>query len=341
MTPVATLLLAGFLVSSVAWADDSSVSPYIDSLKQKMQDKGDADSDRGDVPDPYLQAQKRKLEEKGVDNSDGTSEPYINELKRKHPERYAQPDGSTKQPYIDNQKNKMAPAEDGGAIQAYREGRSQLKMKREGQITGAIGFRIGTAVSRTVSAQPDTQQAAFSDLYGTGFAPDFTLFGEYQPFHSEILGSLGLVAQFGVSIYNGTGKFQAALLEPDGVTPFPAQSNTHFRFLAIPVSAGADYRFTVSKWVCPYVLVAPTVIGFTENRDDGISGHHGFSKAFTTSLGVNILMDFLSNNAAWDLYSDDGIKHTYLSVEYTKLTTIASNVNFNFSGLDLGITFEF
>lgn len=328
--------------SGVARADDDSIQPYIDQLKAKMGPSNEP-TPTPELPDPYIESLKRQMAPAEQRTSENPA-PYIESLKRKHPELYGPPLENSKnvEPYIESQKAKLGPGDQTSAIAAVQNGTSALKMKRPGKIKGAFGFRVGTIVSHNVTASGQTPAASFSSLYGQNYTPDFTLFGEYQFFHSEKWGSLGAVFTVGLSYFHGMGNYQFQLLQPNG-SPFPMQSQTQFQFFAIPVAAGIDYRFNLSNYVRPFAMLSPTGIAFSESRSDNLPGgsHHGLSMGFQTAVGAAILADFISQNAAWDLYSDDGIKHTYFTVEYDRLMSVASSVNFNFSGIDLGILFEF
>lgn len=342
--PILVILTGAFFRAggTGAGADDDSIQPYIDHLKERMKPSSEP-SPTPDLPDPFIQSLKRKMRPEQERNSENP-EPYIDSLKRKHPERYGPlPESSQNvEPYIESQKAKLGPGNETSAIEAVQNGTSALKMKRPGAITGAFGFRVGTIVSHDATASGGAQSASFSSLYGQNYAPDFSLLGEYQFFHSEKWGSLGAVFTVGLSYFHGFGNYQFQLKQPDG-TPFPMTSQTQFQFFAIPVSAGLDYRFNLTNYIRPFAMLSPTGIAFFESRSDNLAGgnHHGLSKGFQTAIGTAILADFISRNTAWDLYTDYGIKHAYFTVEYDRLMSVASTVNFTFSGLDVGVLFEF
>lgn len=326
-----------------ARADDDSIQPYIDQLKRKMGEPSDEPTPTPGMPDPFIESLKKKMRPEEKRNSQNP-QPYIDALRRKHPEIYGPPSENSRniEPYIENEKAKIGPGDETSAIADVKNGKSALKMKRPGKVKGAFGFRVGTLVSHNVTASGGIQQAPFSSLYGQNYAPDFTLLGEYQFFHDRKWGSLGAVFTAGVSYFHGFGSFQYPLTQPDG-TPFPTLSQTQFSFYAIPVTAGVDYRFNLTNYIRPFAIVSPAAIGFFESRNDNVQGgnHHGYSKGLQTSAGAAILADFISRNTAWDLYQDEGIKHVYFTIEYDRLMSFASNVNFTFSGLDVGVLFEF
>ncbi|MGK5085577.1 CFI-box-CTERM domain-containing protein [Bdellovibrionota bacterium FG-1] len=305
-----------------------SNSPYIDQLKTEMKEKGTAPVSS----ESYTEALQKKM---GHQESPPS---YIDQLKKELP---AQNSGSPSEAesYTAKKKAELQPEDAGGAIQAVKEGRSELKANRQGEIHHAFGLRYGASLTRDISAAAGTAQRGFNDIYGSHYAPDLTLFYEYQPWHSELAGSLAFFTQVGVGYFHGSGVFQFSLKNPSGGN-FGSESATTFQFITIPVSAGIDYRFNLMKYIRPFVMVGPSVIGYYEGRNDNLDGNRGYSTGFYVAGGASFLMDWLSPSSTWDLYAHDGIKHLYLSVDYGRLSTFAGDVTVQVSGFYAGLTFE-
>lgn len=334
--PIALALAVGFFLGIATRADDS-VSPYIDSLKKQIDQK---DAQQGTKPpsddQSYTEQQKKKLAPGPSMEGD---QPYLDSLKKSHPKEFEEQ--KTDQSYTEQQKAAIGPGDEESAIDKVHKGTSALTMKRPGKVTGAFGFSLGLGVDHNVTAnnQPGNP-TTFEEVYGGHFVPDVTFFGEHQFFHNETYGSLGVVASLQINYYWGYGQYAIPLFQPSG-DAFPSTSLTKFSFGAIPISVGADYRFSLGHTIKPFVMIKPTLIPFFELRDDGVAGHQGLSKAIYTNGGINILLDGMDKDLAWDLYSDYNIKHVYLTIEFVKLTTFASDVVFNYYGADVGFTFEY
>jgi hypothetical protein len=341
--PALSWVLTMLVMAGPAWAEQpASPSSYLDEIRQelKAQDaekKGDAPSEGGS----YTESLKKKLQEKDAASGAATGESYSEQLKRELEEDSS--GAKTGDSYTDREKLKLEPKTEGGAIQAVREGRSELKGKRVGEIHHAGGIRVGAAVTRDITATSEVGSVvAFGDIYGEkGYAPDVTLFYEYQPWHSEWFGSFGLAASLGFSYFKGTGIFAVAnLRNPDGDL-FPSKSRVDTQFFAIPVTVGLNYRFNLLRILRPFVMAGPSLIGFYETRSDEQGSHYASSRAYYVSGGVSILLDWLSREASWELYAEHKIQHFYLTVQYDRLTSFSSPVDFVASGVFGGLTFEF
>ncbi len=300
-----------------AAAAGTSVSPYIDSIREQMPRKESS-------PGSYTEEENKKL--KAAENAEGYSE----QIRKQLP-----PKDTSSQGYTDSQKRAIPQKPEGGAIQAVNEGRSELKMKRTGEIKNAFGFRVGAGLDFDITADPGYQGRTFDDVYGAKYAPDFAFTYEFQPFRSEILGNIGIVTNVGLGFHRGKGTFETTL------TGFGNESRTNFFFWTIPVTIGANYRFNLFRILRPYVFVGPSLIGFVESRDDDRPSKTGYSTALNTSFGVALLLDWISQDSAWNYYQDFGVKHYYLTVEYQKLTPITGIVNVASSGIYAGFLFEF
>ena len=351
--PLLILLLTGTLAGAAAFGQEpfaTSNQPYIDRLKATMpEDKREEKYkavQTSENPSPYIDAMKskpatsrpRELPEAPSDQS------YTDYLKKQ-----LGPDPDSAESYIARERRRLLEAKDKegadiSAIDRVKSGNSELEMKRKGPIHYAAGFTMGTSVTRTVTATSGTALRPFNDVYGTGWIPALQLFAEFQPFHSEWVGNFGLIVGGGASVFKGTGAFSRPTLTyatEMGGGPVPSAVDVTFRFVSVPIFAGANFRLNLFRILRPYVQATPVFIPFRELRDDTANARGGFSKGLILTGGVSILLDWISKNSAWDLYSGVGVKHTYLTVNYTKLTTVSSAVGFDFNGVDAGFTFEF
>ncbi|HLD98868.1 MAG TPA: hypothetical protein VJB59_01340 [Bdellovibrionota bacterium] len=332
---VAIAVLAfGVIFGTECLADETkSNQPYIDQLRQGLPPAETS-------TESYTEKVQKQLREK-----EGTpaKTQYIDELKRGLPEQEASPSGS----YLENEKAKLAPKPQGGAIQAVREGKSDLQARREGPIHHAAGFRLGASQTRNTTAVAGAGEKPYSDVYGAGWTPDLAFFYEYQPFHSEWFGNIGIYLSGGISYASGMGNFQytlknfAATEKAGRLVEFPSKSRTKFQFFSIPLIAALDYRFNLFRILRPFVIVGPTVIGYVETRNDAAQGFRGDSRGLFMSGGVSLLLDWVSATSTWDLYAAHGFKHYYLTAEYSKLSTFSGDVDFAVSGFSLGLTFEY
>jgi hypothetical protein len=324
-------------------ADDTpkSNSPYIDELKKEIQDR-DAQEGKKQDTESYTEKIKKQLEKKDQEKNE---KPYIDQLKEENPELNKKTDQGG---YTDQERSKLPPEKQGGAIEALQQGKSELHPRKRGQITGAFGFKMTVVSHRNIDGG-DHQARPFEDVYGTGFAPELQFFYEWQPWHSEFWGNVGLIGSLGLAYFDGFGKFPFEV--PIGCAPpatvpcnkgnFPLDAQTKFNFIEIPAFAGLDYRFNLLHYLRPFVMAGPLVLPFVEARDDNKPSAKGFSKGFLASAGVAILLDGISPDSAWNLYMEHGIQHFYLTVDYTKITTVASTVSFDVSQANVGIAFEF
>ena len=328
-----------WLLPWIAIAQDKKpVQPYIDQLKQQM---GDNEKPKADVSGSYTEEMKKKLKAQGRSAPSGES--YIESLKKSDPQRFGEP--SVKPPsFTEQQKSKLGPAQKESAIQALKEGRSDLQLRREGAIHWASGFRLGAAASRTVTGDSASTNGSFGSFYGSGWTPDLNLFVEYQPFHSEWFGNIGIVGGLGFTYNSGNANLKIGNLpNPFGTAgaTFGTASHTNLKFITAPVSIGVNYRFNLLRYLRPFVQASPTYIAYLETRSDGRGDIRGKSTGLQIGGGANLLLDNFSKSLSWELYDEFGVKHYYLTVDYTKLSTIAGDVKFDASTLSLGLTYEF
>jgi len=342
----ALLMLVTFVVSSGASASSSTLSgqPYIEKLKEAFQDE----EPPPDAKVPYTERLRKKIGEKDIDEgrADGGGN-HIERIKKTNPDEFA-PQEKPAQSYTEKIKNELEPPPADGAggdaasaIQSFKDGRSGLRPRKRGRIRHAVGFKIGTVMTREIKSGSSAARQ-FTDMYGAGWTPDVTLFYELQPLRSELYGNIGIVIGGGIAYNNANGQFQFNL-ENAGRrgSYFGTTSPTKFQFFTVPVFLGASYRFHLLRYVRPYVQACPALVGYLELRHDQKSGFRGYSKGAILSGGMNFLLDWIFRREAWDMYADFEVKHYYLTADYTRLFTFASDVNFSVYGLSLGLSYEF
>src|SRR5579885_694204 len=147
------LILSAIFLSpgAVAAADDQSVSPYIDQLKKEIQER-DAEQGKKQETESYTEKLKRQLkksdEEKAKEQGEESKKPYIEQLKEENPElRKKEPDTQ----YLEQEREKLPKQNEEGAIEAYRNGRSELHAKKRGEIKGAFGFKLGVSSNKNIT----------------------------------------------------------------------------------------------------------------------------------------------------------------------------------------------
>jgi len=309
----------------------TSIQPFIDQLKREnaTEQNGSQNFDSRS----YTEELKKTL----PPEPDSTPGSYSDLLRRTDPNQGKDPSEG----YTERQRLLLEPAEEGGAIQAVKAGKSELKAERKGEIHHAIGFKYGDGglLNRSFSGSPGVTTRSFNSVYGSSYSPDITLFYEYQPFHSEWFGNFGIVAMGSISWQNGAGAFGSSLSRPGGGT-FPQTAATNFRFFQAPLTLGVNYRFNLFRILRPHILAGPTVILYEEDRDDGQPSIKGFSRGIMASVGASLLLDWISRGNSWDLYYDNGVKHFYLTADYIQLRTILSDLDLSMSGFRVGLTFE-
>ncbi len=360
MTSRPRLKVSVILVSTIAWscastpvsekpadgqaADSGSQTPFIDRIRSEMRAE-ESMHEAGGSPTPFLDARRKAMAEedlvegKDVHGASGASAtPYIDQLKRENP---ALSEPKQSEEYISKLRSQIGDAPEGGAIAALHEGRSELHAKYAGEPSAAFGFRYGISVSRNISGDSAAVSQSFDRIYGSRYAPELTLFYNWQLLRAEGIGSLGLAASIGIGSFQGNGNFEFNLAKPDGSGNFSSESQTKFQFFELPLVVGAGARLSVLKYLQPYAIVGPAIVGYAEMRNDKVAGHRGFSQGLQMTGGAAILLDWIMPSQRWDAYSTNAIHHTYLTVEYTLLTPLAGDVSFNTSGLTAGITFEY
>ena len=324
------LLILVIPFSTKASTEEVSVQPYIDELKKDLPE-AENPVKQGES---YTENIKKKLK---TDDQipDGQ---YIDVLKESNPEAFEKKSEGS---FIEEQKAKLEPVEKTSAISAVSEGKSELKPRYDGPISHAFTVKIGASLTRSITA-PGVQLSSFKNLYGENWAPDGMFLYEYQPFHSEWYGNIGFVLGTGLAYYHGKGSFKYNLENPAKPgTYFGSASQTKFQFFTFPLIGGVNYRFNLFRILRPFVQVAGVAMGYLERRDDNKDGNRGYSKGIFVTFGTNINLNWIAPSASWSLYESFGVKKYYLTVDYSRLTTFASDVDFTISGISAGLAYEF
>lgn len=311
---------------SAARADESE-QPYIDELKKGLKDKKGSEG--------YSEELKNKLPPK--EDSEGYSE----QLRRENPlQLQGTPGGS----YSKELKKELPPKEQGGAIEAFREGHDQLREIKSEDVHNNISIRVGLAVSRSATANDGIGTGRdFNSVYGNSYAPDLGLLVEHYLIQSEHFGTFGVFGLAEVAFYNGQGQFAFQLNDAATGNPIPLNAtNVSFKYFEVPGTLGAFYRFNLAKYVRPYVMAGPNIVGSSETRNDSHPTHYALSYGFLEEVGVSIMMDWVNKKTDWDIYQDSGIKHTYFNFAYANQNTFgASAITYNIHGAYFGVVFEY
>jgi hypothetical protein len=327
-------VLGSFHLAYAQESTSSSQQPFIDQIKREMGPSEKSSETQG-TPDSYIQSQKKKLGPS--DESKGTQD-FINSLNVQK----APPETGS---YTDQERSKLAPQSpsDQSAIQAFQEGRSELHARPEGEIHHSAAVVVGTSVTRNVVPKGDASSGlAYKDIYGDKWVPDVSLVYQYEPFHSESFGNFGILFSTGLTYHTGYAQFAFPPKKPSGVGSFPTQSQSKLQLYVFPFTGGLSYSLNLFKYVRPYVMAGPSLIGYYELIVSGNgSNHRGYSKGFYYSGGAAFLLDWISRGSTWELYSEHTIKHYYVVVEYSHLSTFSGDVDFSSSGLSTGLSFEF
>lgn len=320
--------------STPVHAEDKPLSPHIDRIRDELKEQ-DSKSEKPVVQESFIESERKKLEAKDAEagKTPAESTSYTEQLRKELDAANPPPS------YTEQERTKLEPKEQGGAIQAVQEGRSELKGKRVGSIHHAAGLRVG-GFKRELSTTPELGTGNFAQIYEDSNHPEFTLFYEYQPWHSEWFGSLGIVASLGMAYFKGIGVFGLDLQKPDG-TFFERKSHVSTQLFALPLTIGLNYRFNLLRIFRPFVMAGPTLVGFYEIRSDDQNSHYSDARGIYVSAGTSILLDWISKAASWEMYAQNGIHHIYLTVEYTRISSFSSPVSYATSGVSGGLAFEF
>ena len=331
--------LAWGLAAALA-AEGQSVSPFIDAVKKEL---GPEKTSEGSGPDPYLQKVKKSLPA-APDSGSGS---FIESAKKENPAFFHADD----KPTLDKEKARLGKSEvSGGAIAAVKEGRSELHAKMEGQVSRAYGLRVGAAMTRAITAgdiEARPFEAVYLDGEQTKWSPDVAFTFEWLPFGADPIGSFFIGGSGGGTFNRGSGAYSVQLrnyqkANADGSHPFFDKPATNFEFITLPVSVTAGYRLSGLRYIQPFASAGIELVPYLESRSDGVGGtQYGSGRAALLEAGAWIQLDWLSKSSAWDMYADYGVRHLYLTVAYLRSQPIASQVNFEVSGVYSGLAFEF
>ena len=328
-----TTVLASTLVwSGSARAEDKSQQPYIDTLKQGLEPES------GDTSGSYSEHLKKEL---GKDpDSTGESEDYIKRLKETDPVTTEQ--GKEGGSYTEQEKARLGPPNKESTIAKIKAGETELHPKTEGDIHYAAGFRLGASSNRTITSKGDAGNGNLNHYYGNGYVPELDLFGEWQPFHSEVFGNIGIFGTVGFSYQTGKGQFKNPnLTNPVTGAAFGSISQTDIRFISFPSALGVNYRFNLLKYVRPYVQLGGAAFGYLEYRTDGQSNSRGYATGTLVSGGANILLNPVFRALGWELYDQYGIHHYYLTFDLSKYSAPNGEIDVSATIFSVGMTYEF
>ena len=103
----------------------------------------------------------------------------------------------------------------------------------------------------------------------------------------------------------------------------PASTIYSFITSEVPGVIGFDYRFSLSKYVQPFIMLGPSLIAGFETRSDGGNTLHVLTKAGYGAAGISFLMDWVNRHDDWDRYQQQGFIHTYLDIQYSQLKSFS------------------
>ena len=321
-------LTAGLAFGGVTVAADVS-TPFIDQMKKEMPPSQNVEPSESN-PQPFIDQLKGKIGPKKEEGS------FIDKVKGENPGYFKKnPDGS----YSDRIKAEIGPGEQGGAIAAVNEGRSELHARKLGEAHAAFGLQETFLINPNFTASNGAQP--FSSVY-PGFTPDFAVTYNYRLWRFWS-GEIAFTAAAGATYNHGFGIYQYPLTNwnVNPTTSFGSTSQVGFQFISVPVQAGFNYRMTGTKYIQPYVAIEPALIPSIEVRSDTGDTHYTDSRSLVSTAGVWFQLDWISKGAEWSLYNDYGIQHYYLTVLYQNVVTLSGGVNFAFSGATLGFAFEY
>jgi len=307
-------------------------APYIAKIKKSLESDSKAEK-----PGEWIEKQRLTLQAE----SPAEESNYLTQVQAALKREDA--DGESGGSFIEAQKKRIQSEEEGSGstpttslIADVKAGIQSRPPEKDGNIHHAMGFKLGASIQRTVNAAAGSGTGtAFDVIYATQLAPDFNLTYEFQPFHSEWLGSLGFGGQTGFALYQGFGNYTVSL------PGFGTVSDTRFRFLFMPVFLTATYRFNLLRVVRPFVQAGAGLNYFREWREDSGQSLQGYSRALMFTGGVAVNLDFLMNRSGWGLYEELGIQHSYLTIDYTRYRHLSGDLSMQASGIQAGLTYEF
>jgi len=308
------------IFSEVRAAEPASQQPYIDSLISEL--PKETYSGTAANPDPYIQSLRTKLKAGPNEDASGYTEELRKEIPSDGSEGYSERLGRT------------LPKDTGSAIEDYRKGKKLKPNKGSLETRSAFGFKLFATATRTYSASAENIDVAYETVYGSGWVPDFAVHYEWRPFTGSFIKKFGLYTSVGASFTKALGK-----LNYQG--PFGTDSRTEFKFITIPVNIGLIYRMNFGDIIYPYFAGGPSMVGLIEQRNDKTDGNKGYTPGYWFSGGVALGLDWISPKNSWEQYESTGAKHTYLTLDYTRLESLGAGlVEFTVDGVEVGFTFE-
>jgi len=323
-------LLLFLLIGSQSISAQTSNSPFIDKIRTQL------DSESTGPEPSFIEQQREKMNQKARVPGDENYSSRVKGTLAVDPENDDYNYSVKEKLKIEQADKEKDDDRSDSAIENYRNGKSELRLKRSVDIHSALAFKVGASVNRNLTGQ----SAPFSQIYGPQFPPDFTLHFEWRPYHSEWFGSLGLVSEIGVTSFRGTGTFQFQLKNPVSGQNFPTISQVSTQFLMYPLTVGLIYRFNLLRVIRPYVQAGASVVGMMESRSDTQNVTKTYSTALNGIGGVCILLDGISKEMTWDIYAAHGVKHYYLDIEYQLQQALSGDVSLNASGVYVGFLME-
>ncbi len=109
-----------------------------------------------------------------------------------------------------------------------------------------------------------------------------------------------------------------------------------------PVNVFLLFRAVMSEqqWIVPYVGGGYTKMFYDETIENQGSVK-GSANGYHARGGLQFLLDALDPEAANNMYTDNGVFHTYLFVEAEYIHAIAASTNLGGTGYMAGLLFEF
>ena len=324
-------------------------SSYTEQVRRTLIEQDEARARDSGIPtgSSYTERMKKKIgvqdEERARKTGVPTDYSPIEALQRSDLEKQKTQGSAATSSYTEQLQTQLGKRDDAqdSAIARVQRGETELRFKRSLDIRHAAGFRVSALLDSQISAASDFQVRSFSAVYGGSIPRSFGLFYERQFLHSELWGSLGLQGNLNLSFVEGRGAFGSALRNDATGVEFPVETDVVFKFFTLPANLALNYRLNLLHFVRPFVQAGPTLIGYVEARSDEQNFKWGYSPGLNLQGGASILLDWISRDAAWNLYDSSGIKHIYLTLEYSRLTSFGQTVSFSVSGVYAGLTFEY
>lgn len=215
-----------------------------------------------------------------------------------------------------------------------RDGTKVYKTKTSPQHY-AGGFRIGPYTPTNLKG--DSPGITYNNIYKTNpvaLGVDF----EWQFYKG--MGRLGLQGGFGFFTASGNGRFLNPALS--GII-----SETVMTLYAFPMQTSLLYhlQFSDKQIFVPFGGGGFDYTGLLESRDDkdklADKLKYGGGASVHWVAGLEIQLDFIDRDLIWQLDSDYGINHVYLTADFRQLIGLSSVFDFSGTYYEGGILFEF